>query len=235
LSDAGRTSPNPYRRSLLRQDRSRGTRRALLRSAAKLWADQSFEATSVEEICTVAGVGRSTFYLHFESKDQLLVDLSWATTSSVAADVDAARSGGLDHQLDAFVEGVERRMESSSKQLTAAVIGAAMTENPSAAAKRTDRLQFADIVTSILQDARETGEIDPEADIAELAVVLGGMTMEAIRRWASEDPGERSLSAALRFRVDLVINAIRAGADPGKMPASVTPRNGPDRPPRGSV
>ena len=58
-------TPQPYRRSLLRQERSQNTRRSILRSAAGLWAERDFDSTTVEDICAAAGVGRSTYYLYF--------------------------------------------------------------------------------------------------------------------------------------------------------------------------
>ena len=89
----------------------------------RLWSDQGYEATTVEQICAAAGVGRTTYYLHFETKEQLLSELSWATASGVAADVDAAVAGGnVDEQLEAFVDGLTRRMESVPLSLAAFVL-----------------------------------------------------------------------------------------------------------------
>jgi len=56
---------NPYRRSLLRRQRSVDTREAIVRAAARLWAERGYESTTVDEICTAAGIGRSTYYFHF--------------------------------------------------------------------------------------------------------------------------------------------------------------------------
>src|SRR5262249_1415662 len=64
----------------------------VIRTAAGLWGERGFDAVTVEEICSEAGVGRTTFYLHFESKERLLGSLAGATSAGVAADLDAARS-----------------------------------------------------------------------------------------------------------------------------------------------
>ncbi len=97
-------NPNPYRRSLLRRERSLDTRRKLVRAAARLWSEKGYDATTVEEICAAAGVGRTTYYLHFESKEQLLLELTHATARGVAGDVDdAVGAGTLDDQLRTFV------------------------------------------------------------------------------------------------------------------------------------
>ena len=66
------------------------TRRAIVRAAAQLWTERGYDETTIEEICAAAGVGRSTYYLYFDSKERLLIELSIATAGGVAADVDAA-------------------------------------------------------------------------------------------------------------------------------------------------
>lgn len=47
------------------------TRHALQRALLSLISEKDYEAVTVEEICTAANVGRSTFYLHFSGKDDL--------------------------------------------------------------------------------------------------------------------------------------------------------------------
>ena len=53
---------HPYRRALLRQERSRLTRDGILRAALDLWREKGFERTTVEDISARAEVGASTFY-----------------------------------------------------------------------------------------------------------------------------------------------------------------------------
>ncbi len=58
-----------------RSDDSRAVRtRGLLASALMaLMHKKGFDEISVQEICARAGVGRSTFYAHFQDRDELLV------------------------------------------------------------------------------------------------------------------------------------------------------------------
>ena len=78
---------------------------------------------TVEEICSEAGVGRTTFYLHFESKERLLASFAGATAAGVAADLDEARDADtLDEQLDVLIRGVVRRMQAVPKSLAQLVI-----------------------------------------------------------------------------------------------------------------
>ena len=111
------------RRSRPRQERSKQTRRGLIRTATRLWSERGFDDVTVEEICAAAGVGRTTFYLHFESKEQLLHSLAGATALGVASELDEVRqTGTLDEQLDVFISGVSRRMTAVPRSLVQLVI-----------------------------------------------------------------------------------------------------------------
>ena len=50
------------------------TRTRILAAAMELFADRGYEKTTVAQIAAAAGVTEMTFYRHFGSKDQLLVD-----------------------------------------------------------------------------------------------------------------------------------------------------------------
>ena len=54
--------------------RTERTRARLLAAALDLFARQGYDRTTVAEIAAAAGVTEMTFYRHFGSKDQLLLD-----------------------------------------------------------------------------------------------------------------------------------------------------------------
>src|SRR4051812_44478641 len=95
-SDATRSGvdrPTP-RRSALSQSRSRDTRRKLIRAALALWNERGFEAafeeTTAEEIARAAGVSKGTFYFHFAHKEDILLEMPWATAEIMIEEVDLA-------------------------------------------------------------------------------------------------------------------------------------------------
>jgi AcrR family transcriptional regulator len=209
VSNPATASDNPYRRSLLRRERSRDTRRKLVRAAARLWSEKGYERTTVEEICAAAGVGRTTYYLHFETKEQLLLELSWATAAGVASDVESAvGAGGLDQQLQAFVDGVSRRVEGVPKSLAALALRTALS-GIAQPRKPRDGVLFDDTLATVLRIAQRRGEIVAGADPGELGAILAGMTMDALQRWASGRDGGRDLRDSLHVRFELVLDGIR--------------------------
>ncbi len=199
------------RGTLGRQERGKETRRNLIRTASRLWSERGFDDVTVEEICSEAGIGRTTFYLHFESKEQLLGSLAGATAAGVAADLDEAHdAASLDEQLDVLIRGIARRMQAVPKSLAQIVINSQrlglMKAGPEVLASST---RFADLAREVLADARRRGELVRTADPEELGEILGALTMDAIEAWAT-GRSRKSLTAVLRYRFALVVDQYRA-------------------------
>jgi AcrR family transcriptional regulator len=195
-----------------RHERGKETRRGLIRAATTLWSTRGFDAVTVEEICAEAGVGRTTFYLHFESKEQLLASLAAATAAGVAADLEEVRASDLlDAQIDAFVLGVARRIEEVPKSLVLLVLqGQRATAMKLDAEQRAKWPSFADILRGVLVDASHRGDLARVADPAELGEILGAVTMDAIETWASGRLGDMSLGVPLRRRFAVVLDQYHA-------------------------
>lgn len=72
----------------------RATRRAqLVEAAGRAFAEQGVTSTSVADIVRTAGVAQGTFYLYFQTKDDVIV----AVVESVAEQVLAGLAGSFDH------------------------------------------------------------------------------------------------------------------------------------------
>ena len=106
------TQPEPDRRVLK-------TRTALRDAMLDLMALRGWDEMTIQEICDRANVGRSTFYVHYQSKDDLLSEGLNALRDMIAAQAADARPSGchflaglLDHmaqQRDVFRAAIGRR------------------------------------------------------------------------------------------------------------------------------
>jgi AcrR family transcriptional regulator len=209
------TEPQPYRRSLLRQQRSLDTRSAILRAATRSFSEQDFDSTTIEDICAAAGVGRSTFYLHFDSKERLLVELARATARGVSSEVDAwVDAGSVDHALRVFIDGLVRRMEGTPKPLAALVMRRVAAANVTSRPVPGNGVLFDDILAGIVLDGQQRGEIRADLDAREVGEALTGMTLDALERWAGGGQEQR-LRHSLEFRLNLILSAIRSDVSTG--------------------
>jgi len=66
--------PRGFTRPLTQRDHQKlATREALRTAALRLFAERGFRETTADEIAAAAGVSRRTFFLHFSSKDEVLL------------------------------------------------------------------------------------------------------------------------------------------------------------------
>ena len=65
-------------------------KQAILLAAAKLFAERSFEATSINEIAGAAGLSKAGIYHYFDSKTDILRTMLIEHLESVGEIVDAA-------------------------------------------------------------------------------------------------------------------------------------------------
>jgi AcrR family transcriptional regulator len=211
------TDPPAYKRSLLRQERSINTRRSILDAAARLLRDRQFESTTVEDICAEAGVGRSTFYLYFSTKDEILIALARATARGVANDVDNWNAAGtVDESVQIFIDALVRRMEGVPKGLAAHVMRRVSAANVSPRPIAGDPVLFDDILAGIVRKGQATGDVRPDLDARDVGEAMAGMTLDALERWAG-GPRRRSLRTTLEFQFRLVLDGLRT---PGRSPSS---------------
>lgn len=87
-------------------------RTALAEVALTLWAERGFDQTPVEAIAREAGISKGTFYLYFESKDALLLEVLRRNSlvPNVLALVEDLQSKSLEDAVHGFVRGAWRHL-----------------------------------------------------------------------------------------------------------------------------
>ncbi|MFF0816941.1 TetR/AcrR family transcriptional regulator [Rhodococcus sp. NPDC003318] len=86
----------------LRDAQKQLTRRLLLEKGLELFESKGYVATTIDDIAAGAGTTRTTFYLHFTSKAQLM--------SALIVEVDAILTSADDPPLSTVVESGSRDM-----------------------------------------------------------------------------------------------------------------------------
>jgi AcrR family transcriptional regulator len=186
--NGGRDNGGP-RRSGLVQERSRRTRQELVNAALKLWNERGFETgieeTTVEEIARAAGVTKGTFYFHFAHKEDILLEVGWATSDAMyrtaSRIVDAGKS--VDEALDEVLTALARRITSVPRAVVAKSLLEYYRQRDVPFEDEADRLGFQRAFALVIETARDCEEIPASSDVDLLASMLLWLVLGCIDFW----------------------------------------------------
>ena len=199
------------RRSALLQERSRNTRRRLIRSALELWNErgfeEAFEATTAEEIARAAGLSKGTFYFHFAHKDDILLEMSWATAELMAEEAAEAMARGIEtfglvEQLMTLLAGrVSQAPRAAVLRVTGHWSKLIHTRSVPTSPQGFDR-----VFESVFRYAADRGDLPAAIEAAELAALLQAATMDALVGWAATTQSPAGLRRTLCRRADVILS-----------------------------
>ncbi|WP_026310827.1 TetR/AcrR family transcriptional regulator [Parafrankia elaeagni] len=199
-------SPEPRRRAGLLQERSRETRRRLVRSALHLWTERGFETgiedTRVEEICQAAGVTKGTFYFHFAHKEDILLEMGveTATLLNDTADRCVRSDRSLDDSLRMMLNALARNIKGTPP----AAVSRALAEfrRPHRAPVSYQGPAFAEAFEKVFAKAQKKGEVTEEIEPGEMSQILEALVVDSIMEWSHGRLGR--LNQALYRRAAIV-------------------------------
>ncbi|MFD9353956.1 ScbR family autoregulator-binding transcription factor [Streptomyces sp. NPDC060031] len=150
------------------QARAIQTRRNILTAAAKIFESRGYQAATISEILTAAGVTKGALYFHFQSKDELAQGVLSEQVDHRLMVPD--RSSKVQELVDMVMLHAYRLQ---TDPLVRAGVRLSLEQQPGL-----DRsgpfLQWADVVTTLLTKAQAQGELLPHVDPAESSDVLVG-------------------------------------------------------------
>jgi AcrR family transcriptional regulator len=206
----------PRRRAGLTQERSRDTRRKLVRTAMRLWTERGFETgiedTTVDEIVQAAGVTKGTFYFHFAHKEEILLELGYSTASFLAEE--ATRCVEAHSTINESMRRVTNALVASVKSAPPAAVGRAMSEFQRQR-RPGDELparypSFAQALEILFTRAQEEGEVTDKVDPSEMAQIVEALYVDSLREWSQGRL--RHLNPALQRRTTIVLAGLRPGS-----------------------
>lgn len=206
----------PRRRAGLTQERSRDTRRRLVRTAMRLWTERGFETgiedTTVEEIVAAAGVTKGTFYFHFAHKEEILLELGYQTATLLYED--AARCVKARRSIEDSLRKVTNTLATSVKASSPAAVGRAMSEFQRPRRPGDEPLarfpSFAQALELLFVRAQEAGEVTGQVEPMEMAQIIEALYTDCLLEW-SQGRLQR-LNPALQRRTSIVLAGLRPGA-----------------------
>ncbi|QEW03403.1 TetR/AcrR family transcriptional regulator [Microbacterium lushaniae] len=186
-----------------RSGRPRASSREILAEAAcELFLEQGYDATSVSDITTRAGVSRSSFFNYFATKGDVL----WAALDerilALTRRLRDQPAGDADAEVRSAVAALADGFRPDSLALAAAQSEAMGIRDD---LQREAGVRRARIAEAIAERLRREGVDALHADV--VGAAYGGAVLAAIWRWAVRGPGRTELADVLAAALAVVPRA----------------------------
>lgn len=183
------------------------TRHALVAAALELFAAKGVEGTAVDEITAAADVAKGTFYVHFQRKQDVL--LEWAAQLVAHLDTDS-----LPDQAPAALRALSARLAATMSPGDKAVVGRMVRE---VVGNRTawvrvlgDREPLWARIVPIIERGQAAGDIRDDMSALRLSMALTIQWLDDVVGWAERDRA-RPLPEAMDLSTDLFLGGATAG------------------------
>jgi AcrR family transcriptional regulator len=158
----------------IRHPKAQARRAELLKIGREVLAEKGFEATTISEIVSRAGVAQGTFYLYFPSKISLVVTLAQEMQNAIEAALRTsyASSESLSEMIDQSVEAAFHIMGQYSDVLALIHSGIRWLE---AEEERSHIFApYHALITETIRRAQSRGDVGPEVNPEATAVFIVG-------------------------------------------------------------
>ncbi|MEI1374110.1 TetR/AcrR family transcriptional regulator [Nostoc sp. UHCC 0926] len=179
---------------------------AILQATLDLLAEVGYESMSIEAIASRAGVGKTTIYRRYTSKEELVAD----AIESLRDDLAIPDTGSFWGDMDILINNAAKKIHSPLGRQTLALIISTASSNP----------QFAEVYwtkytklrreafSKVLERAKFRGEIHKDADVDLIIDLVSGSLYYALIFKPTTEPVE----AYMRRTMNLLLKGIGNGA-----------------------
>jgi AcrR family transcriptional regulator len=201
-----------------RQQRGEETRAHLIETAARAFAEQGYDATSVAEICLRAGVSKGAFYHHFDSKQDLFLDLLDFWLRGLVQQLEVARLGAstMPGGLIRMAEEARIVFEMAGQYVPIFLEFFAQARRDPAILERTVETYrtYRNFFARLIQAGIEDGslrEVDPDLASQVILSMAIGLLWQSVHYPAESDWGDVAVRG-----VRLLLRGLEAGPRAGK-------------------
>ncbi|MEH2140839.1 TetR/AcrR family transcriptional regulator [Nostoc sp.] len=178
---------------------------AILQATLDLLAEVGYQSMSIEAIASRAGVGKTTIYRRYTSKEELVAD----AIESLRDDLAIPDTGSFWGDMDILINNATKKIHSPLGRQTLALIISTASSNP----------QFAEVYwtkytklrreafSKVLERAKSRGEIHKDADVDLIIDLVSGSLYYALIFKPTTEPVE----AYMRRTMNLLLKGIGNG------------------------
>jgi AcrR family transcriptional regulator len=180
-------------------------RARLLAAALRLFAEQGYQATTIDQIAEAADVARQTVLNHYPHKRDFLQAWGQDRRDQLLELADQARPGesarGQLHRYFAALAQMNEREPELTRTLYLS-----LRHDEVLAYQR----PVPEAVLAAIRRGQARGELDPAADPAAAAEVLTAVYFDTLTRWLTQAGAPGDLPSVLAVKLDLVLTGLTA-------------------------
>jgi len=189
-------------------ERRAQTRKKIIQAAKKLFDKQGFEATSVDQIVTRAKVAKGTFYQYYETKVEVLADVTRdeGAENSRQTLEGVANGAPAIPVLEKYLVALCQWFELHEKVAEALIFASFKTRCDEAYAEPHRHTRT--FLFELMKLAQQQGAIRNDIPAAELAKVLGGSLVASVLSWCNK-PQPGALVASMQYTLKIFLDGAK--------------------------
>jgi AcrR family transcriptional regulator len=193
-----------------RQQQKAETARRIFEAAMKLFHEQGFAATTVEQITQAAGVAKGTFFVHFASKEAVLEHIGRLQMNRLYAAFDGNQEFEAQparEQLHAILGALARGIENQPAEMRMLAVEL-LARQSLFSIDRQGIGELDTLIERVVAAGQARGELTGDDPPARLALMVRNSYFSAFFEWVQGDG--QSLSALAARYLDLMLGGIEA-------------------------
>lgn len=187
-----------------------GVRQRILAAAVDLFADHGYDATSVSQVISRAGVAKGGFYHHFASKEELLYAVYGQLIARQLEGMEQILAAGAPpaETLRAMILDLVETTASSTREALVFSRELSQLGNKRIMQLRSQRRRYHTAMIKLVQEAQERGQFSTVASPEIITFTIFGVINE-MPRWYRPNGRMRPEQIATEI-ADLVLAGLRA-------------------------
>jgi AcrR family transcriptional regulator len=188
-----------------RERKKERTRQEIYRAAMELFLARGFDAVTIEDICTAADVAKGTFFLHFPTKDALLLEYGKEATLELE-ELLRSHYGGATAALQKILASLAER--ATRHAAIVQLLARELMSRPTALANVTEQTRdLSQLFVKIVQQAQTAEELRKDIDPRLAAAIITSAYFAIVGEWARRG-GKFDLASAIQQSLDVVLNGM---------------------------
>jgi len=196
--------------TLSRRERKKNEQREkIYRTALKFFRSKGFEATNIEDITETVDISRNTFFNYYAGKDRVLHEIAQRTVAYYEQMLheELELSSPVTDKIKRLLVQMGRNIE-SEKAFYRSIFIEIMRSQVGLVEEEEEHTTVDALLGKLLNQGRETGEIDAKLDPYQLAEMLTGIYFLTIIHWLNSKRSY-SLSEQLESAAEIFFSGCR--------------------------